>query len=51
MVETKATVSTNKTAPLAMSMSVYNIKFEGVSGQKVNLTFSASNLKDVEMLG
>lgn len=42
-------VSTNKTAPLALNVT--EIKFEGTDGYNVNLQFSATNLKDVEMLG
>lgn len=42
-------VGTNKTAPLAMNVT--DIKFEGASGYKVNLTFMAKDLKDVENFG
>ena len=41
--------STNKTAPLGINVT--DIKFEGVDGYKVNLSFEGMNLKDVENFG
>ena len=42
-------VSSNKTAPLEINKT--NIEFEGKGGYKVNLTFEAKDLKDVENFG
>ena len=42
-------VGTNKTAPLALNTT--EIKFEGSESAKVNLSFMAKDLKDVENFG
>ena len=42
-------VSSNKTAPLEINKT--EISFEGKGGYKVNLTFEAKDLKDVENFG